>query len=321
MSRSLPDAHASLRTPDGGAGTREAAPPRSSPATEIRRAEPAFGATARLYQTHYDATYGVYWVTLGAHAPVRFTPALLAALRHGQHEIAARVRAEIARGEEQRLRYQVFSSRIPGVFSLGGDLALFRKLIDRRDRDALLRYARECIDLVYTTAVSYELPITTINLVQGQALGGGLECALAANVVIAERRARFGLPEVLFNLFPGMGAYQLLCRRLPPARAEQLILSGRTHTAEELHDMGLIDVLVDDGAGEAAVQHYIRMHQRRQRAELALRRAVHQTTPLDYQMMLRTTEVWADAALDLGARDLELLDYLVRSQQRQSNAP
>ncbi len=260
------------------------------------------------------------WATLRPEAPVCFTPALVGALRRGQREVARRVRAELAAGSVERLRYQVFASRIPGVFSLGGDLALFRTLVRRGERDALLRYGRECVDLVYTTAVSYDLPVITISLVQGQALGGGFECALAANVVVAERGARFGLPEVLFNLFPGMGAYQLLSRRLPPARAEQLILGGRTYSAEECYDMGLVDVLAEEGEGVAAVERYVRLHRRRHRAETALRRAVLAGDPVDYRAMVRAVEVWADAAMALEERDLEVLDHLLRAQQRLATA-
>ena len=50
------------------------------------------------------------------------------------------------------------------------------------------------------------LPMVTIALVQGDALGGGFECALAHDLIIAERSAKLGLPEVLVNLFPGIGA-------------------------------------------------------------------------------------------------------------------
>ena len=56
---------------------------------------------------------------------------------------------------------------------------------------------------------SFDLPFTTISLVQGDALGGGFEAALAGDVVIAEKSAQFGFPEVMFNLFPGNGGIQL----------------------------------------------------------------------------------------------------------------
>lgn len=69
---------------------------------------------------------GTLWVRLAADAPVKFTPALLADLRSLQDRIATRLQGERRRAGADRLRYQVFASRIPGVFSLGGDLALFR---------------------------------------------------------------------------------------------------------------------------------------------------------------------------------------------------
>ena len=62
-----------------------------------------------------------------------------------------------------------------------------------------------------------------------------------------------GLPEILFNLFPGMGAYSLLARRIGLRAAEELILSGKVLPAAKLHEMGIVDVLAKDGEGEAAV--------------------------------------------------------------------
>jgi len=267
-------------------------------------------------EEHFDSTYGVYWASLKAGSPRNFTPELVGALRQGQLRVERRVRAELESHDEKPLRYQVLTSQIPGIFSLGGDLALFKRLIRSQDRAALLRYAHACIDLVYTNAVNYHLPIVTISLVQGQALGGGFEAALAANVLVAERQSKLGLPEVMFNMFPGMGAYQLLTRRLTPAKAEALILSGRTYSAEELYQMGLVDILAEPGEGEAAVMHFIKKRHRMFHAHQGLRRAVQAASPLDYDGLVRVTEVWVDQAMSLEDRDLELMEYLVRAQQR-----
>jgi DSF synthase len=231
-------------------------------------------------------------------------------------QVESRIREELDSGRKDRLRYQILSSRIPGIFSLGGDLALFRRLIQRQDRDALLRYACACIDLVYTNAVNYKLPVITISLIQGQALGGGFEAALAANVVVAEKQCKLGLPEVMFNMFPGMGAYQLLTRRLTPAKAEELILSGRIYSAEELHRMGLIDVLAEPGEGEEALMHYIKRRHRLFHANQGLRSAIQAASPMDYGALIRVAEVWVRQAMGLQERDLELMDYLIRAQQR-----
>ncbi len=99
--------------------------------------------------------------------------------------------------------------------------------------------------------------MTTIALVKGNAMGGDMEAALSANVLVTEKLVKMGLPEVMFNIFPGMGAYQFLNRRLSPVAAEKMILSGKTYTAEDLYEMGVIDVLADEGKGEQAVKDYI----------------------------------------------------------------
>ena len=58
-------------------------------------------------------------------------------------------------------------------------------------------------------------------------MGGGFEAALAGNVLVAERGTRLGFPEVLFGLFPGMGAYTLLRRRVDAVTAEKIILNAK----------------------------------------------------------------------------------------------
>jgi len=268
------------------------------------------------YDVDFDAEFGAFWAKLRPESPRNFTPELIAALRQGQVRVESRVREELDSGCEEPLRYQILTSRIPGIFSLGGDLTLFRRLIRNQDRDALLRYACACIDLVYTNAVNYKLPVVTISLIQGQALGGGFEAALAANVVVAERQSKLGLPEVMFNMFPGMGAYQLLTRRLTPAKAEELILSGRTFGAEELYQMGLVDILAEPGEGENAVRHYIKKRHRLFHAHQGLRRAIQAASPLDYGALIRVAEAWVTQAMELQHKDLELMDYLIRAQER-----
>src|SRR3546814_2073117 len=83
-------------------------------------------------------------------------------------------------------------------------------------------------------------------------LGGGFEALMTFDVVVAERQARFGLPEILFGLFPGMGAYSILARRIGHVHAERMILGGKVYSAEEMYDMGLVHVIAETGEGEQA---------------------------------------------------------------------
>jgi DSF synthase len=117
-------------------------------------------------------------------------------------------------------------------------------------------YAHSTIELLHDHYKAYDLPIATAALIQGDAVGGGFGALLTNDVVIAERGARFGFPEILFGLFPGMGAYSFLKRRLGERQARMLIEDGKTRTADELHQLGLIDVLCEKGEGEAAVRRY-----------------------------------------------------------------
>jgi len=217
----------------------------------------------------------------------------------------------------QKPSFAVFASKMPGVFNLGGDLGLFRQLIDAKDRQGLEDYARACIDASYQVSIGYDLPLTTISLVQGTALGGGMEGALAANVIVAERGVQMGLPEVIFNLFPGMGAYSFLSRRLGASEAERVILSGKTWRAEELHEMGVIDILAEPGDGENVVREYIADRQRRSpNTAMAMQRVRKAVNPVSYQELEDIALIWVDAALQLKDRDLKIIDRLVRSQNR-----
>jgi len=274
------------------------------------------GSTGNYCQTSFDPHYGVHWVWLKENCPVKFTPELLKELRQIQDHCATEIENDLNTHSSARIRYQVIGSKIPGVFSLGGDLALFREKILSGDADSLRVYARDAIDLVYLNAVNYEQPVTTISLLQGQAMGGGFEAAMAANVIVAERQCKLGFPEIMFNMFPGMGAYQLLCRRLSPREAEQLILSGKTYSAEELYHLGLIDVLAEDGDGEQAVWRYIRNNDRRSNGMNGFRRALQAARPLDRMELYRMVDIWVETALALGERDLGIIDYLLKAQQR-----
>ena len=99
------------------------------------------------------------------------------------------------------------------------------------------------------------LPVPTIEAVEGYALGGGCELALSCDLIVASVTAVFGLPEVGLGLIPGGGGTQLLPRRIGWNRAADLIFTGRQVSAEEAYRLGLADRLVASGtAREAAME-------------------------------------------------------------------
>jgi DSF synthase len=262
-----------------------------------------------------DPSIGTYWTHMCPQGRPSFSMGLLRDILAVQASIQ-RLFAERENESELPAQYYVMASKVPGVFNLGGDLGHFAERIRSGDRQALLHYGETCVDAVYGNSIAFGLPLVTIALVQGDALGGGFECALAFDVIVAERSAKFGLPEILFNLFPGMGAYSFLSRRLGPVQAERMITSGRIYTAEELHGMGVVDVLAEDGEGEAAVRAYIAKNQRRRNAYLAMYRARRRASPVTLQELRDIVRVWADAAMELGDLDLRMMCRLAAAQDR-----
>jgi len=267
----------------------------------------------RQLVTKYDPEWRAAWCYMRPTTRPCCTPELLYELEHFHRSVEQCVKQDNERGNGEQLRFLVVASRIPGVFNLGGDLALFLKLIQAGDREGLFRYAKSCVDLLH---VGYHFPITTISLVQGDAFGGGFEGALTSRVLIAERKAQMGLPEILFNLFPGMGAYSLLARKLDPARAERLILSGRMYSAEELYEMGVVDVLAENGQGEEAVHAYMQKYMRASNGYDAIRRVRQIYHPISYDELMSIVTIWVDAALQLNERDLRVMERIARTQEK-----
>jgi len=289
-------------------------PPRPFvPATPGRAATAIAAQRLSEFDLQYDADQKILWCYFDFTGRPCFSSTVLEEAQRIQRLV--RTLGEEA-PEEGPIRYLVLGSRAPGVWNLGGDLELFAELIRRGDRTALARYAQACCEVGYTNATLYGLPIITVALVQGEALGGGFEAALSSNVIVAERSARFGLPEILFNLFPGMGAYTFLSRRVAPGLAERMILSGEIYTAEHLYQLGVVDVLAADGEGTDAVYAYTGRHGRRHRAHTALRQARWVTNPVSLEEMLRIADLWIDAALKLNEADLRKMTRLAMAQDR-----
>lgn len=283
--------------------------------TRTRDFLPPGGAYEQL-SVRYDDEFGAVWYTLEPRDRPCFNLDLLAELRQFQLRIEAVIREAAARGEPLPVRYTVLASAVPGVFNLGGDLQLFARLIRHQDRQGLFRYAKACIDVLYPNAVNFDQPLTTITLVQGDALGGGFEAAVSSNVVISERGAKYGLPEVLFNLVPGMGAYSFLIRRTSPDTAERIIMSGDLLSAHDMRELRLVDRVVDDGKGEQAVLDFMRTHRKRSNAHAAMGRIRRCIQPVTYEELITITRIWVDAALQLTERDLLLIERLIQAQNR-----
>jgi enoyl-CoA hydratase/carnithine racemase len=161
--------------------------------------------------------------------------ALLAAL----HGALDDVEAEVA-GDPLAIRAVVVTGAGGRAFSTGMDLKDRASFDDQR-----LRAQRG--ELIRLITRVHELPVPAIAAVEGYALGGGFELALACDLIVASRAAVFGLPEVAVGIFPGGGSTQTLTWLVGPARARDVILTGRRLTADEAEAWGVVARVVDEG--------------------------------------------------------------------------
>ena len=136
------------------------------------------------------------------------------------------------------------------AFVAGADIGELR---ERTARDGLAASMQRLCDEIE----GYEKP--TVAAVNGYALGGGLELAMACDIRIASENARFGLPETALSIIPGAGGTQRLARLVGKGRALEMILTGRALDAEEAWAIGLVTKVVPqaglmDAARETAGQ-------------------------------------------------------------------
>lgn len=259
----------------------------------------------------YDCDHRALWTFMRPKGRPSFTPAMLDDFEAWQGLIAQAFgpgRAE--------LDYLILGSRAPGVFCFGGDLELFARLIRGGDRDALVGYGRRCVEILDRNIRALDLPMLTVGLVQGKALGGGFEALLSFDFIIAERGSGFGLPEVMFGLFPGMGAHPLLSRKLGTAMADRIILSGETFSAEEMYEMGIVHALAEPGEGVAAAREFMEKSGRRHSGLVGARKAMRISAPVPMEEFYGIVDLWADTALGLSEKDLKLMLRLVSAQDR-----
>lgn len=158
-----------------------------------------------------------------------------------------RFAAALERASEEGCAVIIYSQLKPG-FSAGADL---RELYSRsRDVPVAERVAgvREFLERIHKVLNTLDAsPLTTIAAVHGVTFGGGLELALACDLIIADKMARFCFPELRLGLIPGFGGIPRLKRDLGNAVVRDLLLTGRSINATKAASVGLVSQLVAEG--------------------------------------------------------------------------
>lgn len=283
----------------------------------LNRSVPSIGSPLLRHLTSESQDADWCFMHSGEHSGYHpcFSERLLQEMKRTQEEIRRRVAAD---PDPRAGIHHVVLASDANVFNLGGDLQLFAHLIRSGNRGRLLDYARLCVEVAFNFSQLYEDRVHSIAVVQGDALGGGFEAALCCHTIIAEEGGGMGFPEVLFDLFPGMGAYTFLTRRVTPRQAECMMLDARVYPVEELLKMGVVDMVVPRGDGLPAAREMIRKHRRIGNALRSMNAVRQACRPVSLEELLAVTTAWVDAAMRLNERGLHTMERLIRAQQRRA---
>ena len=268
-----------------------------------------FTDTERFTQLsgYYEAERHTVWMMLRAQPRPCFNHALIEEIMN---------LSWLVRQSGFAVDFWVTGSLVPDMYNTGGDLRFFVDCIENGRREALRAYARACVDCVHAASRGFDTGAITLSMVEGSALGGGFEAALAHHFLLAQRDARLGFPEIAFNLFPGMGGYSLVARRSGMKLAEELIYKGESHTAEWYEQQGLVDVLFEPGQGYVATRTFIDTLQPKMNGVRAMLRARQRVMQLPRSELMDITEDWVEAAFCLQPKDVAYMQRLVQLQDR-----
>jgi len=262
--------------------------------------------------TEYNYDYKAAFFYMDSESVPCFSPTLLRSINNFFSDLVYANKTNVG----PDIRYLILASKKPGIFNLGGDLLVINQCLLSNDKTALYEYALSCIDVLHQNITGLDLGLKTISLVQGDALGGGFEAALSSDYIIAERGVKLGFPESLFNLYPGMGAYNLLSRRIDIKHIRELIFDGRLHTSEELYELGVIDKLVGSGKGVEAVYKHIKYADKKENSYSFLNKMQQKYHPILFEDLEEIIQDWVKCAFsNLTKENLKMMNILRSKQQ------
>jgi DSF synthase len=269
----------------------------------------AFTEAGELSQisAYYEEGRNIMWMMLRSRPRPCFTLELVNDIIH---------LARAARESGLRFDFWVTGSLVPEIFNVGGDLDYFAQIIREGRRDLLMAYARACIDGLHEIYTGFGTGAVSIAMVEGSALGGGFEAALAHHFVLAQTDAKMGFPEIAFNLFPGMGGYSLVERKSNMRLAEELIMTGEAHTGDWYADKGLVDRTFEAGEAFLSTRTFIDTLRPKLNGIRAMVKARQRVQALSRAELIEITEDWVRAAFTIEEKDLAFMERLVVLQNR-----
>ena len=250
-----------------------------------------------------DSNRNILWLLIGSPYELHYSYKTVCSF----HESLNTIKSTIAK---ENIKYVILISANKEVWNMGGDLEMFANSVLQKKEDIIRDYAYKCIEVLAVINKNFYSDVIVTSVVQGNAFGGGFECALSGNYIIAEEHAKFSFPEVLFGTFPGMGAYSFLTRKLGYVKANEMIASGKKWTAHEMHQMGIVDFVCETGKAVETIVEKISNN------ELQNSNAFEKIcTSVAWQELKEIVDIWLDTTLRLDSRKIEFMKKIALAQK------
>jgi DSF synthase len=214
---------------------------------------------------------------------------------------------------KEGIKYVVLKSPNQKVWNMGGDLDFFLNCINDKDKAMLRDYAHKCVNIVYTMRKKFNSDAVVVSLIQGNAYGGGFECALAGDYIIAEEQVKFSFPETLFGTFPGMGAYSFLTRHLGFEKAHEMIHSSKKWSSLEMKDVNIVNFIASKGYGLETLYNLISNNELPNPDQFSIICKSPTLTEL-----IDVVEIWLDKVMSLDLKKINIMNRITIAQKKKS---
>ena len=286
------------------------------PASALTPADDVLGAIRHhagpLLQVELDyiAEIRTLWITLKPAPKPVFTLSIIDSV----HKVQAAIMALWGQLPQSPVMFLAYRGIGP-IYTLGGDLDFYLECLAKNDRSGLAAYARLATEVINLNASSLGHLAITLSTVHAKALGGGIDPARSCNIMIAEKSARFGYPEVAFNHYP-ITAVPILSRRIGALEAQQILMSAAEYSALEFYEKGILDAVVPDGTGQAWITDYATKSLTTHSARLGLFSAFHRRAG-DLELELAEAAMtWVEHIFRLKPLDIAKLQKIAQTQDR-----
>ena len=195
------------------------------------------------------------------------------------------------------------------IFNLGGDLNYFITTINNKNKNDLKEYAQKCIDLIYKNLTLKN--VISIAYLNGETRGGGFEMALSCDFIIGKEKQNISLPEGIMGFFPGMGAFELLSKKIGVQKTKIFLIKNKNFTTEELYEYDIIYKIIKN---RNELEKELKEIEKKKKIIIEYKKIENRIENIKYKDLYQTTMEWVNFLMNLNEYELKKIKRILNKQ-------